>query len=258
MTSLSETQAAFRTAITGGPSAGLIPLLQSTGDGAERLAIYRRHHRESFRRHLRGRFPTLEWLLGTAQLVAIADLTLTLRPPQAPSLAEYGEELVDTLLDQGLGVPPYAVDVARLDWSLGCLSVSIAAAPLQLGSLAAVDPRRLPQLSIRLQPGLAFLRSGWPVDELLHVRQQTAPPERLSFEPSETRLQLRGARGRFSLQRLDPGAFAFRKNLATGGTLAAAADAGQGAQPSFQLSHALATLFAEDLVIAYSGEPPHA
>lgn len=258
MSTLAETQAAFRNAITGGDAAPLLPLLQSPGDAAERLSIYRRHHRESFRRHLRGRFPTLEWLLGTEDLIAIADLTLAHSPPCAPSLAEYGPELVATLNQAPRGVPPYAADVARLDWALGCLSVSVAAAPLALEALAGFAPGRLPQLVLRLQPGLAFLRCGWPVDELVHVRHLPEAPEQLSFAPSETLLQLRGARGRFSLQRLEAGAYAFRSSLAGGGRLAEAAAAAAGAQHGFDLSHALAALFAEGLVIAIPGETPHA
>ena len=65
MPSLSETQAAFREAVTGAPPEALLARLRAPADPVLRLDIYRRHHRESFRRHLRGRYPTLEWLLGT-------------------------------------------------------------------------------------------------------------------------------------------------------------------------------------------------
>ena len=64
MPMLCELQAHFRDAVVGGPPDGLIAALSCPADAAERLAIYRRHHRESFRRHLRGRYPTVEWLIG--------------------------------------------------------------------------------------------------------------------------------------------------------------------------------------------------
>src|SRR6476660_5313543 len=98
MPSLSDMQAAFRDAVTGGPVDGVLASLRCPAEPKARLDIYRRHHRESFRRHLRGRYPTLEWLLGTDRLVAIADETLRLSPPRAPSMAEYGQELVEALL----------------------------------------------------------------------------------------------------------------------------------------------------------------
>lgn len=258
MLSLSETQAAFRAAIAGGSPAALLPILRCPAEAAGRIDIYRRHYRESFRRHLRGRFPTVEWLLGTDTLLGLADLTLQRDPPRAPSLAEYGAELVETLEQAGGELPPYAADVARLDWVLGALSVAVAAHPLPIHCLSGIAPQRLPQLSLGLQPGLAFLRSGWPVDDLLHFRHQSSPPARLTFEEKEVWLQLQGARGRFSLLRLEPGAFAFRACLASGSTLAAAAEAGAAAQSSFDLPGALAALFAEGLVISHSGEAFHA
>lgn len=256
MPSLAETQAAFRAVIAGGPDAALRSMLRSGEEGV-RLEIYRRHHRESLRRHLRGRFPTVEWLLGTDMLLALADSTIALSPPRAPSLAEYGPEFIDTLLQAGGSLPPYCVDAARLDWSLGCLSVAVAARPLSLQSLAAIDPQRLADMVLELQPGLAFLRSDWPVDALIHIRQQASPPDRLGFDRQESRLQLQGARGRFSVLRLEPGAFAFRASLAGGQTLAAAAEAGVAAQSSFDLAGALGALFAEGLVTNHSGELSH-
>lgn len=257
MLSLRETQALFRDAVTGGSADVLMPLLRSPGDASERLAIYRRHHRESFRRHLRGRFPTLEWLLGTDRLIELADATLRLHPPRAPSLAEYGRELIGLVRDQA-DLPPYAGDVALLDWVLGTLSVSVAADPIGIEVLAAVDTARLPEHRLRLQPGVAFVRSAWPVDELFHIRQQAEPPASLAFERLDTHLELRGARGRFGLQRLTPGSFAFRVQLAAGGTLAEAAEAGAAAQPGFDLSSTLAALFAEGLVTHHSGDNHHA
>lgn len=257
MPSLHETQALFRAAVTGGTAPALMALLRSPGDACERLAIYRRHHREGFRRHLRGRYPTLEWLLGTDLLVELADATLKRLPPQAPSLADYGQELMSVLEDRA-ELPSYAADVALLDRTLGALSVAVAADPIGIDALAVVDEERLPELRLALQPGVAFIRSAWPVHELVHIRQQAEPPACLSFERQETHLELRGARGRFSLQPLSPGSFAFRGRLAAGGTLAEAADAGAAAQSTFDLSTALAALFAEGLVIHHSGDNQYA
>jgi len=252
MPSLSETQAGFRAVIAGGTAPALLSGLRGSSDPGERLEIYRRHYRESFRRHLRGRYPTLEWLLGTDPVVHLADATLQHSPPRAPSLAEYGAELIETV-SSAAGLPPYAADVARLDWHLGCLAVAIAHDPLPLAALASIDPQLLGALRLGLQPGLAYVSSAWPVDELVHLRQQESAPAELVFAPHETHLQLRGARGQFSLQRIDAGSFALRSALARGATLADAAAAGQAAAPDFDLSTALATLFAEGLVINHSG-----
>lgn len=258
MPSLSETQAAFRDAITGGPAAGLLPRLCCPAEVGERLEIYRRHHRESFRRHLCGRYPTLEWLLGTAALDALADATLARHPPLSPSLAAYGAELIETLAEDTSGHPAYAPDVARLDWQLGGLAVAVAAPPLAIAGLAAIDPLQLPQTGLALQPGLAFLACAWPVDRLFEVSQQDQPPAELAFAPEPIHLQLRGARGRIGLARLTAGGFAFRRSLAAGCTLGTAAGEGTAADPAFDLPAALAGVFAEGLVIDLTGENPHA
>lgn len=258
MPSLSETQAAFRAAVTGRASIALLAKLRAPADLAQRLDIYRRHHRESFRRHLRGRYPTLEWLLGTDRLIALADATLRQHPPMAPSLAEYGHELIAVLQSEAHDLPPYIIDVARLDWRLGCLSVAIDAPPLGIGALTAVDPASLASLSFTLQPGLAYVASPWPVDDLVHLRHQASAPEQLAFAPQQVCLELRGARGRYALRRLEPGAFTLRARLAAGATLAHAAAQAMDAQASFDFPSALASLFAEGLVIHHSGEPHHA
>jgi hypothetical protein len=257
MPTLSDTQAAFRSAVAGHPAASLLTQLRAPVDPRLRLDIYRRHHRESFRRHLRGRFPTLEWLLGTDRLVVLADATLERAPPRAPSLAEYGHELIATLASAP-DLPPYIADVARLDWHLGGLSVAVDHQPLGIGALTAVVPDRLPSLSFTLQPGLAYLASDWPVDDLVHLRHRGDAPEQLTFLPQSTQLELRGARGRFTLRRLEPGTFAFRARLSEGAGLAAAAEQAAAAQASFDLPAGLASLFAEGLVIHHSGDSAHA
>ena len=145
--SLSDTQGAFRDAVTGGPRGGLLAMLRCPADAAARLDIYRRHHRESFRRHLRGRYPTLEWLLGTERLVALADETLRHAPPRAPSMAAYGQELVETVLRAGAALPPYIADVARTDWALGCISVAIDHDVIGIEALAAVDAAALAEVT---------------------------------------------------------------------------------------------------------------
>lgn len=254
MPSLSETQALFRTAVVGEMPPAIRRLLRSPGEPSERMEIYRRHYREGFRRHLRGRYPTLEWLLGTARMIELADLTLARVPPRQPSLANYGEELIATAVQQGRDLPPYIADVARLDWTLGCLSVAITRTPLALETLQQLDPETLGDLRFTLQPGLSYVASGWPVDELIHLCHQSSAPEQLTFVPGETRLELRGARGRFTMQRLSAGTFAFRAALAGGETLANAAGTAMASATDFDFAASLATLFAEGLVITHSQE----
>lgn len=258
MSSLHETQGAFRAVVTGSDATALLAKLRCPAEPAARLGIYRRHYRESFRRHLRGRYPTLEWLIGTDRLVEVADATLRRMPPRAPSLAEYGRELIDLLGDARWSLPPYVAEVALLDWTLGGLSVASEAPPLPISALAVIASERLGDMSLGLQPGLSLIDCDWPVDELVHLRQAGDAPEALRFQPRATRLELRGARGRFSLRRLAAADFAFRSRLMHGESLGTAAEAALAKEPAFDLAAALAALFAEGLVISHSGDDTHA
>lgn len=250
MRSLGETQTVFRRAVAGGSADALAVLLKAPADPLDRLEIYRRHYRESFRRHLRGRYPTLEWLLGTDAMVELADALLREHPPRAPSLAEYGADLIDLVAARRERHPPWLSDVARLDWHLGNLSVAIEEPPLAIAALAERALETLLDTRLRLQPGLVLLQSDWPVDQLIHLRLGGAAPERLEFKPTPVRLELRGARGKFALQRLAPPDYAFRRALREGRRLGVAAERGLGVDRTFELSSALARLFAEGVVAA--------
>lgn len=250
MRSLGETQTLFRRAVAGGPADHVLTLVKAPAEPLERLEIYRRHYRESFRRHLRGRYPTVEWLVGTDAMVDLADGLLRERPPRAPSLAEYGAELIDLVAARRDHLPAWLSDVARLDWHLGELSVALDEPALAIAELAKRAPETLLDVRLRLQPGLVLLQSGWPVDQLVHLRLGGSAPDRLQFDPMPVCLELRGGRGKFALQRLTPPDYAFRRALWQGHRLGVAAERALGVDRSFDLSSALARLFAEDLVVA--------
>jgi hypothetical protein len=248
--SLGETQTLFRRAVAGGPADAVVALLKAPADPLERLEIYRRHYRESFRRHLRGRYPTLEWLLGTDVMVELADALLRKHPPRAPSLAEYGAELIDLVAARRDRHPAWLSYVARLDWHLGSLSVAVEEPPLAIAALAELSPETLLDARLRLQPGLVLMQADWPVDQLVHLRLGGGAPDRLQFDPLAVCLELRGGRGKFALQRLAQPDYAFRRALRDGRRLGIAAERALGADRSFDLSSALARLFAEGLVAA--------
>jgi hypothetical protein len=256
MPSLSETQAEFRMAVVAND--GVIPAtLVAPAPLAGRLAIYRRHFREALVRHLAGRFPTVEWLLGTDRFVSLAEPFIRTSPPSTPCMAEYGAGFADVLEQPGLaGSLPYLADIARLDWILGDAAVAIDLPPVGIGALSAWPADRLPDLRLRLQPGVSYLRSDWPIDDLVRVRLDEAPPDRLEFNGLPVALEIHGARGQFGIGRMDPGAFAFRSALREGATLGAAIERALSTEPEFDVSAAIGALFAAELVVEVL--PPHA
>lgn len=251
MLSLAELQADFRRAIGSDTAEQPAVTLVAPGDPLERLSIYRRHFRESFRRHLRGRFPTVEWLIGTPKMIELADALVRTHPPKAPSLAEYGNELATALAGElSAGLPPYLSDVARIDWQLGNVAIATTAPPRAIADLAALPPETMADATLSLQMGTVYLASAWPVDTLVGLRLSKSAPDRLEFAPENVWLELRGARGHFNWKRLTASEFAFRAAFLAADPLGAAAESGLAKDPQFDVSMAIASLFAERLVTA--------
>lgn len=249
MPSLSETQAAFRLAVVD-RTAATPAMLLAPAPVEGRLAIYRRHHRESLVRHLAGRYPTVEWLLGTARFVGLAEQFIHTSPPSVPCMAEYGAGFSAGLEHHDVAASlPYLADVGRLDWMLGDAAVAISLPPLAITALSEFPGDRLPDLGLRLQPGAHYLRSGWPVDDLVRIRLGDGPPDRLEFNALPVALEVRGARGQFGIGRLEPAESAFRSALCGATTLGAAIENALATDSEFDVPTALGALFAAGLVV---------
>jgi len=249
MLSLSEAQAQFRAAVVSRDGT-VPPMLLAPAPVAGRFEIYRRHFREALIRHIAGRFPTVEWLLGSARMRPLAEAYARAAPPAAPCMAEYGAGFIETLKwDASTSGLPYLADVAALDWLLGGVSVAISKPSLAIAALAAYPAEQLPDIRLRLQPGTHYLRSGWPVDDLVRIRLSEQSPESLSFTPHKVALEVSGARGEFRMTRLDQPTLKFRAAIAAGMPLGEAVGEGLETDPAFDVSVALAATFAAGLVI---------
>lgn len=243
---LAETQAAIRAAVFGDEAAEFV----SGATPARRLAIHRRHYHASLIAALTSKYPATAWLMGPAAFSASASSFVRARPPTAPCIAEYGEDF--PLHIAGLPIvarAPYLAAVAEADWYLGQVSIAIAETPMTLEALASIPEDHLPDVRLTLQPGLHFLASDWPVDSLIAVHLDGDPPEQFVMQPEPVWLQFHGARGKFSIDRLDAATFAFRRAVADGAPLGAAVERGLAQQADFDPGCALAGLFASGLVI---------
>ncbi|MFO1185770.1 MAG: DNA-binding domain-containing protein [Bauldia sp.] len=224
----------------------------------DRLAIYRRNYAVSLLRALMAKFPATHWLLGDATFQAVAAAYVAAHPPRRPALAEYAADFPAFLAAaEEIAAVPYAADLATLDRSLAEVAIAADGPPLAIAALASLAPERLPDLRLRLMTGLRYAALAWPVDDLVRLFLAETRPERLEFEPQAVALEVQGARGVYRIDRLAAGPFAFRRALADGATLGAAAEAAFGADGAFDPGAALQALFADGLVaglIAAEGE----
>lgn len=249
MPSLAELQERVRQAVTGGDAAALASLL--AGGGRRRLAIHRRHHETSLVNALLQKFPATAWLIGTPLLTDAAARFVRAHPPTAPCIADYGEQFPEFLSAMPETAHlPYLQDFSALEWHLGHVAVELEEPAVEPRALAAFDPGRLPDITLGLQPGLRYLNTDWPVDELMQLFLSDTAPDSFTLDQGEVWLELRGSRGTFGLSRLPPGDFAFRSALADGSTVGVAAHAAFQIDDGFDLAAAFSAVIANGLITA--------
>jgi hypothetical protein len=147
---------------------------------------------------------------------------------------------------------------AELEWHLGHIAIAVDRPALGIDAFAAVAADAIPDLVLELQPGLHYLFAQWPIDDLMKLYLTGTAPERYSFEPAETRIEISGPRGEFRINRLDTETFAFRAAISEGETIGAAAERALRVEAAFDAGRALALLVDEGLAtaIAAPGNQP--
>lgn len=257
MLSLADAQARLRSALVEGDAAAIVPVLVGGRDPAKRVAIHRRHYAKSLVTALLGKFPAVCWLMGQPFVTEAAQEFIRRRPPTAPCIAEYGADFSDFLSDRpGAESVPYLRWFAELEWHLGHVSIAVDRAALGIDAFAATPADILPDLVLALQPGLRYLPAPWPIDDLMKLYLTDTAPDHYVFEPAETRIEIRGARGKFDIKRLDVGTFAFRSAISSGASIGAAAERALDSDAAFDPGRALTMLVDDDLVTAFTA-PGH-
>ncbi len=248
---LADIQSGMRSAIIAGDVSGVASLLAGGKDARKRLAVHQRHYAASLTTAILTKFPATIWLTGSEFVTAAARRYVAEHPPQAPCIAEYGASFPEHLEQcPGADRVPYLRDFAELEWRVGQVSIAVDAAPLSLQGISEISSEALADMTLRLQPGLHYLRVSWPVDELMKLYLTDSAPAHLTFDPEEAWIEIRGARGEFQFVRLDRAEFVFRKGLHDGQSLGEAAEHGIQERESFDLGQALVALVAAGLVVA--------
>ena len=225
-------------------------------DGAGRAAgarfdVYRNNVAASLIEALEAGFPALRTLLGAARFRALALSFLRAHPPRDPRLMVYGADLPGFLE----GFAPlarfgWAADLARLEMALREAYHAADAAPVDADTLGALPAEALAGARLRLAPALRLVVSRWPV-AALHAHALGHGPR-----PAAGGEELLVTRPGFDpvTQVLPPGGAAAVAALAAGRTLAAAQEAGLGADARFDLGPVLAALLGGG---AIAGLLPH-
>ena len=254
MPTLAETQLRFRDAVVHGDMqhvSSLASLLVGGRSPEKRLIVHQRNYRQSLVDALLTKFPATGWLLGTQTLTEAAIRFIRVRPPQAPCIAEFGAGFPDFLSQSPAAVhAPYVREFAELEWYVGKVAIAVSGVPVTLKEVSTIQAEALPDTLLELQPGLHYLSTLWPVDELMELYLSETVPEHFELLPAKVRLEVRGARGEFHFSRLDPAEATFRKAISEGHSIGDAAESALEVDAGFDPGRGLVALVDAGLIQA--------
>ena len=226
-----------------------------------RLAIYRHHVRTSLTAALKDAYPVVCRLVDERFFAYAADAYLRSEPPEEPRLFAYGSGFADFLA----GFPPcralsYLPDIARLEWALHAAyhapAVNAPDAPALAASLATLAGDETARVVFTVDPSVRYLASSYPVDRIWRANQPGADPEaRVELGADPVHLEVRRDGGRALFRSLCPGEWTLRARLAAGQSLEDAGTEALTADGELDLAGALAALFSEGLLVAFSLTP---
>jgi hypothetical protein len=248
--SLAELQTLVTRVLTVGDAEPAGLALVGGTNPVKRLGIHQRHYEASLTGALRDKFPACAWHFGSDLVSSAARAYVHASPPRQPCIAEYGRDFPQFLARHCAGAAPsYLESFAELEWAVGQASIAVDLAPLSWADLVRAGTQRLMDSPLALQPGLRYLRSAWPVDELMtRYLSGAAHAERSALPASDTFIEVLGVRGSLRITRLDHATLTFRAELAAGSTIAAAAGLALELDAAFDAGEALRRLVQEGLV----------
>jgi hypothetical protein len=167
MPSLPELQRLFFGALHGetGPALLDTVLPSASLSAAARLDIYRGMYFWRLRGALAEDYPKLEKVLGEEAFSDLARHYLLAHPSRHPSLRHLGAALPGFLADRQGSEPPWAADLAVLEWARVEAFDAPDATPLAADELRRVPADEWPALRFRLSPCVRVLACDWPVHE---------------------------------------------------------------------------------------------
>ena len=247
MPTLAETQALFRHAMVTGDFSGVAGLLD--GRFQKRIAIHRRNYQSSLVDALLGKFPAVAWLVGIEFVREAAETFIEQCPPQKPCIAEYGEKFSEFLSTRpGAELVPYLQKFAELEWHIGHMAIAIPERHVAITEMSSIDSEKIPELRMSLQHGVRYVRSSWPIDELMRLYVTDCVPEQFEFAPCDVFLEVRGARGAFQINRLPEPDYCFRESLANGLRIGDSAGRAMDVDELFDAGSALVQMITAELV----------
>jgi hypothetical protein len=250
--SLLELQAAFSAHIAGDDRADLITsVIGDSISAAARLRVHRHHVLRSLASALAATFPTVQSLVGEEFFRGMAQTFVAGSLPEQPVLSEYGADFATFVEGYGpAGGLPYLADIARLAWALNVAFHSPFEPPLTATDLATIPVEELPSKAVSLAPGVAVVRSSYPIDRIWLAARPDASNETVDPASGDVRLLVLRQPDDAAFVALTRGEASFLQALADGFVLEEAAGAALAAEADFDLSSTFARFLASHVFAA--------
>ena len=136
-------------------------------------------------------YPRVAALVGEEQFAALAREYVTAHPSTHPSLRWFGREFASSLARATAGdLPPFAADLARLEWARLSVFDAMDAESLELGTLRDIPPDGWAELRFHLIPAVETLQVEWPVHRIWDALQPGASISTSEWRADATRLRV--------------------------------------------------------------------
>jgi hypothetical protein len=143
-----------------------------------RLAIYARMYLWRLLDVLRDDHPRTAAVLGDDAFRAVARSYLSRHPSEHASVSNVGRSFAAFLAGNlPAGAPPWAADLARLEWARREVFDAADAAPLGLDALRALAPEAWPSARFGVVPALVRVVAAWPVQRAWAADADAPVPE---------------------------------------------------------------------------------
>ncbi|PNG26911.1 HvfC/BufC N-terminal domain-containing protein [Methylocella silvestris] len=218
-----------------------------------RFCVYRNNVAVSLIGALEARFPATRRLVGDEFFRAMARLYIKAQPPRSPLMMRYGDELPGFIARfEPAAEIVYLADIARLEAARTRAYHAADAEPLELSSLAALDPENFARLRLAPHPSLEIVESAFPIVTIWASCTGEAPLTAVEDWRCETALVAR-PRLEVEVRRAPPGAAAFLEALARGMSFGEAADSAAARAKDFDLALIIASLIGGGLLVPADG-----
>jgi hypothetical protein len=238
MHSLREQQLEFARAVYEGGSA-LENRVRANGlSGARRLQVYRNSIFAGLTEALRAIYPVIDRLVGGEFFEHTARHFIARHPSITGNLHDFGGEFPEFLATfPEASDLNYLPDVARLEWAYHEVFHAPDHPPLDVASLASVNPADYARLHWRLHPACRLLQSDFPILRIWQVnRDDTECMETVDLAAGGIRLLVIRRGLEVDLETLGPGEHALLRALDDGRNFVAACESTLAVEPKFDVT----------------------